>query len=104
HSTFPTHIELILWRISSVVLTVVPTFMLLRTLLYRMWWATQPGTKWSRTTEMGWYVLEYTTLYPGCTMYVPARFCVLILAFITLHDLPLIAFSNISWATYIPHL
>ncbi|TFK69596.1 hypothetical protein BDN72DRAFT_767747 [Pluteus cervinus] len=104
HSTFPTHIELILWRVSSVALAVVPTCMFLRTLLFRIWFATQAGTRQARITQMGWYVLECITLYPGCILYILARFCVLVLAFLTLHDLPLDALSNISWTTYIPHL
>ena len=40
----------------------------------------------------------------GLVTYIFARFCVLVLAFLTLYNLPAGALDTISWTAYIPHL
>ncbi|TFK63212.1 hypothetical protein BDN72DRAFT_826831 [Pluteus cervinus] len=89
HSTFPTHVELLLWRTSSVVLVVPPFFLLLRAISF-------PSILYSFFRTIAFYL--------GPVPYILARFCILILAFLTLHDLPHDALTNISWTSYIPHL
>ncbi|TFK59490.1 hypothetical protein BDN72DRAFT_865109 [Pluteus cervinus] len=92
HSTFPTHVELLLWRTSSVALVVPPFFLLLRALSFRI-----------HIDRLG-TLFSYISFFGGPVPYILARFCVLVLAFLTLHDLPSGALTNVSWTSYIPHL
>ncbi|TFK69562.1 hypothetical protein BDN72DRAFT_607514 [Pluteus cervinus] len=99
HSTFPTHVELLLWRTSSVILVVPPFFLLLTVLLLRI------STRRLRSlADFFSTVSQYISLLGGPFPYILARFCVLVLAFLTLHDLPADALTNISWTSYIPHI
>ncbi|TFK69563.1 hypothetical protein BDN72DRAFT_878357 [Pluteus cervinus] len=92
HSTFLTHIELLLWRTSSVALVVPPFFLLLQVLsIHTPLW---------RLERLFMYISYFVSPVP----YILARFCVLVLAFLTLHDLPSGALTNVSWTSYIPHL
>ncbi|TFK59491.1 hypothetical protein BDN72DRAFT_883953 [Pluteus cervinus] len=99
HSTFPTHTELLLWRTSSVVL-VVPPFLLLLTALF----AHISARRLQRLATFFGMVSLSISYFGGPIPYILARFCVLVLAFLTLHNLPADALTNISWTSYIPHI
>ncbi|TFK65787.1 hypothetical protein BDN72DRAFT_180077 [Pluteus cervinus] len=115
-STFPTHVELLSWRISSIVLVVPPYFLLLRAIFIHIWlkygskrWLIgngmdTPVTRSERMANLLRKIFEYISFFGGPIPYVVARICVLVLAFLTLHDLPHSALTNVSWTSYIPHL
>ncbi|TFK65790.1 hypothetical protein BDN72DRAFT_860393 [Pluteus cervinus] len=106
NSTFPTHTELLLWRYSCTILVAVPLLLLLRGLLYFFQWNTPYGAG-SQRGRIGGIVLpfiEMITVLLGPIPYTLARSCILVIAFLTLHDLPAEAFTNVSWTSYIPHL
>ncbi|TFK70504.1 hypothetical protein BDN72DRAFT_536481 [Pluteus cervinus] len=127
NSRFSTHSELLLWRTSSVVLVVQPLILALGGLLLA-WGQSKTGgySEWLGslktiedltlkkvvTTIMN-FKSPKTTLTLlfgalsatlGLIAYIMARFSVLVLAFITLHALPVAVFENVSWTSYIPHL
>ncbi|TFK65762.1 hypothetical protein BDN72DRAFT_845142 [Pluteus cervinus] len=104
HSTFPTHVELLLWRTSSITLVVPPFFLLLRAIFTRIYVTTPAGSRRDRIANILYPFFEKIAFYLGPIPYILARICVLVLAFLTLHDLPHDAFTNVSWTSYIPHL
>ncbi|TFK59748.1 hypothetical protein BDN72DRAFT_580594 [Pluteus cervinus] len=99
HSTFPTHTELLLWRISSIVLVVQPVLLFLFNLFeevkYELW---RP----IRNFFEEFFVI--LSIFVGPIAYILARFCLLVLAFLTLNHLPPRALDSITWTSYIPHL
>ncbi|TFK63219.1 hypothetical protein BDN72DRAFT_847830 [Pluteus cervinus] len=110
HATFPTHVELVLWRTSSVVLVVPPFFLLLHALAIHIFirdWNMFPRASTRPLESLADFfgtVFQYISFFGGPIPYILARFCVLVLAFLTLHDLPADALTNISWTSYIPHI
>ncbi|TFK60378.1 hypothetical protein BDN72DRAFT_965711 [Pluteus cervinus] len=98
HSTFPTHTELLLWRISSIVLVVQPVLLLLLNIFGDVLYRLDPLGEFS--------FIFFTTLSLGVgpIAYILARFCLLVLAFLTLNHLPPRALDSITWTSYIPHL
>ncbi|TFK65763.1 hypothetical protein BDN72DRAFT_824209 [Pluteus cervinus] len=102
-STLPAHVELLLWRISSIILVVPPFLLLLRSLFLYFYWATFDPQQTRRAENLRWF-FEKVSFFLGPIPYILARFCILVLAFITLNDLPREALTNVSWTSYIPHL
>ncbi|TFK62327.1 hypothetical protein BDN72DRAFT_777191 [Pluteus cervinus] len=85
NSHFPTHVELLLWRSSSIIVLVIPFLVgLLGILLVK-------AIRWAL------YVL-------GPILYVLARVSLIIQALISLRDLEPGAFHNVVWTSGIPHL
>ncbi|TFK69567.1 hypothetical protein BDN72DRAFT_819868 [Pluteus cervinus] len=99
HSTSQTHAESFLWRVSSTILVVVPFILILRVAFVYIY-----HKSLVRITETMSKFFEKVAFYIGPIPYILARFCILILAFVTLHDLPREAFIDISWTSYIPHI
>ncbi|KAF8641289.1 hypothetical protein AX16_010068 [Volvariella volvacea WC 439] len=86
---FLTIIELWLWRASSLVLTVVPSFLAIAAVI-----------------DMRYddnLVLVLTGIV-GPPLYFTARIILLFLAFFTLRDLPDPAYQNVKWTEFIPHI
>ncbi|TFK60628.1 hypothetical protein BDN72DRAFT_506950 [Pluteus cervinus] len=102
HSTFPTHTQLLLWRISSIVLVAEPFCLALAEVLAKIFGV--------RDVSFGsWEEVLVSSLFILCQVFGPlayilARLCLLFLAFRALHNPPPIAFQTIPWTTYIPHL
>ncbi|TFK63980.1 hypothetical protein BDN72DRAFT_926618 [Pluteus cervinus] len=82
HSAFPTHTQLLLWRISSIVLVAEPEAVV---------------------STLYIFFIPISILL-GPTVYILARMALLVLAFLTLRNPPSTALQTISWTTYIPHL
>ena len=91
--SFPTHTELLMWRISSIAITAVPIYIPL-IFLTGGWLA-----------DMGF---DTTVFYfgplSGGILYIIARAITLVLAFISLRDLPPGAYETVHWTTFIPHV
>ena len=93
--SFPTHVELLIWRISSVAVTVVPSHILLMLFL----------TDWLKNTNFNaTLVIVSFSILPAGMLYILARAVTLILVFTSLRDLPPGAFNTVYWTTFIPHI
>ena len=91
HFSFPTHTELLMWRISSVAITVVPINIFLGFIL---------GSYMDSVN----YTAEIVLILPHVTLYILARAVTLVLAFTSLRDLPPGAYETVHWTTFIPHI
>ena len=92
---FPTHTELLIWRVSSVTITAVPVCI---PLMYGL--------------GIWLYLMDFSTIryivffsiIPAGLLYIIARVVTLVLALTSLRDLPLGAFDTVHWTTFIPHV
>ncbi|TFK59519.1 hypothetical protein BDN72DRAFT_597042 [Pluteus cervinus] len=104
HSAFPTHTQLLLWRISSIALVAEPFCLALENVLGGI----AGGEPSFETLKEGlvsslFFFFLITAAILGPMVYIIARMCLLVLAFLTLRSPPT-AFQTISWTAYIPHL
>ena len=91
--SFPTHTELLMWRILCVAITAVPVYISLGFLLGR----------WLADRNFGRTVLYFIPT-SGVTLYIIARVVTLALAFTSLRDLPPGAYETVHWTTFVPHV
>ena len=91
---FPTHAELLIWRISCVAITAVPVYI---PLMYSLgiWWESIVETIGD---------IAYFLIFPAFILYIIARVFTLVLAFTSLRDLPPGAYETVLWTTSIPHV
>ena len=92
---FPTHTELLMWRVSSVAITAVPVYIPLVFGLAN--WMSDMHFKDTA------YIFGFSTI-PAVLLYIIARAVTLVLAFTSLRDLPHGAFDTVHWTTFIPHV
>ena len=93
--SFPTHAELLIWRVSSVAITAVPFYMALMFGL-ALWLA-----------NMGFDTIGSIfgfSILPAFILYIIVRVATLVLALTSLRDLPHGAFDTVHWTTFIPHV
>ena len=95
--SFPTHMELLIWRISSVAITAVPIYIPLMLLPAGMLGGVM------KFEQSGNIFFWLATLIGGI-LYISARAVTLALAFTSLRDLPPGAYETIHWTTFIPHV
>ena len=91
---FPSHKELILWRISSIGITAAPISLLVY--FYLLFINILPA--WVE----GFIGIPLATLVP--LLYIVARCVTVVLAFTSLRALPPAAYETVHWTTFIPHL
>ncbi|TFK65830.1 hypothetical protein BDN72DRAFT_919388 [Pluteus cervinus] len=105
HSAFPTPIQLLLWRISSIVLVAEPFCLALEVVLPAIGGNDISFETWKETLVaiLRTFFTPISMLL-GPIVYILARMCLLVLAFLTLRNPPPTAFQAISWTAYIPHL
>ena len=87
--SFPTHTELLIWRISSVVITAIPIYISLMAIFS------------SRLYSVNFAIVS---VLPAGVLYIIARAVTLVLAFISLRDFPPGAYETVHWTTFIPHV
>ncbi|TFK57874.1 hypothetical protein BDN72DRAFT_966465 [Pluteus cervinus] len=105
HSAFPTNPQLLLWRISSIVLVVEPFCLALEGIFDDIIDAGLSFETWKEGVASTLFLFLFpVSLLIGPLVYIFARMALLVLAFLTLRDPPPTAFQTISWTTYIPHL
>ena len=90
--SFPTRMELLMWRVSCVAITAVPIYISLGFFL---------GL--SLPDMIGGTVLYFIPISGGI-LYILARAVTLVLAFTSLRDLPPGAYKTVHWTTFIPHV
>ena len=96
HFSFLTHIELLMWQISSVAITAVPVYV---PLVFSL------GT-WLGDMDFEIFGITFLVFGPLCggIVYIIAQAVTLVLAFISLRNLPPGAYETIHWTTFIPHV
>ena len=99
HFSFPTHAELLIWRISSVAITGVPIYIPLT--LSLAFWLEDMGFDTASDIIAGIILLS---VFPAGILYILARVLTLAIAFTSLRDLPPGAFDTVHWTTFIPHI
>ena len=98
--SFPTHIELLMWRISSIAITAVPVYIPL-ILVFGLAFGWLVGAQMSEKLVL--IVFCFGPLV-GVILYILARAVTLVLAFTSLRDLPPGAYETVHWTTFIPHI
>ena len=91
--SFPTHTELLMWRVLCVAMTAVPIYISLG--FYLGIWLQKMG--------FGITVLYFCPTSGGI-LYILARAVTLVLAFTSLRDLPPGTYETVHWTTFIPHV
>ena len=94
--SFPTHPELLMWRISCVAITAVPIYIFLMVALADLL-DKMGNRKFSLTVGV------FGAL-PAGILYILARAVTLVLAFISLRELPSGTYETVHWTTFIPHV
>ncbi|THU80833.1 hypothetical protein K435DRAFT_694872 [Dendrothele bispora CBS 962.96] len=101
NSTFPTHTEQILWRISAVTVTAFPSvwFPLFGVIQFL-----DEHHTWRNAIELiyGAIVIIVGFLLP--LAYIWARITLIVIAFTELRALPPSAYQTVDWARFIPHI
>ena len=93
--SFPTHSELLIWRISTVAITVVPVYIPLISFLV------------TRLRNMGFEIaasIAGVSILPAGMLYIIARGVTLVLVFTSLRGLPPGAFGTVHWTTFMLHV
>ena len=97
--SFPTHAELLVWRISSIAITAVPIYIPL-VIGLGVW---VDHMNFDTAAGIVGVIILISGL-PAGILYIIARVVTLVLAFTSLRDLPPGAFDTIHWTTFIPHV
>ena len=94
--SFPTHTELLMWRVLCVAITAVPIYITLGYFL-----ADQLDKM-----NLDKFVMPVAliSILPAVLLYILARAITLVLAFTSLRDLPPGAYETVHWTTFIPHV
>ena len=95
--SFPTHTELLMWRISSITITAAPVYIPLIFFLAGLLGGLLEFEKSA-------YIVFYSAPVIGGILYILARAITLVLAFTSLRDLLPGAYETVRWTTFIPHV
>ena len=95
--SFPTHTELLMWRISSIAITAAPIY-----ISFMFFLAGLLGG--ILDLEKSAYIVFYSAPVIGSILYILARAITLVLAFTSLRDLLPGAYETVRWTTFIPHI
>ena len=97
HFSFPTHAELLMWKISSIAITALPIYIPLMFGLAGLLGGLLGLEKFAN-------VVFYWSPVIGGILYIIARAVTLVLAFTSLRDLLSGAYETVHWTTFIPHI
>ena len=100
HFSFPTHTELLIWRVSSVAITAIPFYIPL------MFGLAIPLNNMNKFDTAASIIagIAILSLFPAGLLYILAKVFTLVLAFTSLRELPPGAFDTVHWTTFIPHI
>ncbi|THU78552.1 hypothetical protein K435DRAFT_887394 [Dendrothele bispora CBS 962.96] len=97
NSTFPTHTEKILWRISAVTVATFP-----------LAWFASFGVDQYCKTRSGMNLIQRINILIGVLLlplaYIFTRITLIVIAFTELRALPPSAYQTVDWARFIPHI
>ncbi|TFK60627.1 hypothetical protein BDN72DRAFT_805573, partial [Pluteus cervinus] len=94
HSAFLTHTQLLLWRISTIALVAEPFCLALEAVLVRIVDGVDDPPLFVTSFLVFFFPVSF---FLGPIVYVLARMCLLVLAFLTLRNPPPAALETISW-------
>ncbi|EDR03284.1 uncharacterized protein LACBIDRAFT_238678, partial [Laccaria bicolor S238N-H82] len=90
--TFPSHVERMLWRTASLIVTCVPLLNAILCILY------------SSLFESLWQLGVEYSIAAGFVLYGLARMVLLVQAFTSLRALTPLAYETVQWTLFIPHI
>ncbi|KAF9065789.1 hypothetical protein BDP27DRAFT_1424533 [Rhodocollybia butyracea] len=100
----PLNVERVLWRTTSLCMTLVPLVFMSVTVLVWVSLLTLEHPSWKRfIRNQILFIYKWTNLV-SFIAYIVARLATFVLAFILLRDLPLAALQEVQWTTFIPHV
>ncbi|KAF8508095.1 hypothetical protein BU17DRAFT_56908 [Hysterangium stoloniferum] len=94
--TFPTHTEVLLWRVCSVLVTIIPALYVAYILVEVI------GN--TRVEDSDFMVFSLFPLIASLLVYILARLSLLLGAVISLRALPPTAYTNVEWTSFLPHI
>ncbi|KAF8644618.1 hypothetical protein AX16_008368 [Volvariella volvacea WC 439] len=100
---FPTEAERIIWRVTSVIITVEPALLGLHAGLHYVFIYTPPG----RARVVLDFVTNWTFFFfalVGPIVYTLARITLLVQTLLALRDLPSSAYESVVWSRFMPHI
>lgn len=100
-SEFPSHKHQVLWRLSSIIMVLFPIALVLDTFVMRF--ADAERYRGSSVKSIFKFV-GLTLIFAILLVYTFARITILVLALIDLKHLPLAAFKDVDWTSFLPHL
>lgn len=95
---FSSTTESILWRASSLLVTTIPIFLVLRYILFD---EKRRSFKYQVLLQK---IVWPFTIYIGFPLYIVARITLLILACIALRDLTPSSLTTVEWSSFLPHI
>ncbi|KAJ7678718.1 hypothetical protein B0H17DRAFT_986990 [Mycena rosella] len=110
NASFPSVVEMWLWRSSSLAVATIPAVMvlipawrflcgnLIRSISPGVWKYYWVGRRSETLSTLAWVVVIVFS-----PIYILARICLLVLQLITLRDLPPGAFVDVDWSGFLPH-
>jgi hypothetical protein len=99
---FPSHTELILWRVCSVAMTAVPLVATLSAVSFLA--ADKNPAKAVEVVVLTVFFIGVALILLSSWLYIAARIATIVMAFTTLRSLPSEAFTVVDWTTFIPHI
>ena len=96
HFSFPTHTELLMWQISSIIMTVTVAYI---PAAYGLIYASEKAGRGELDDTF-----EVLLSLSAGVVYIIARAITLVLTFTSLRDLPPGAYETVHWSTFIPHI
>ncbi|KAF7293422.1 hypothetical protein MIND_01119400 [Mycena indigotica] len=101
-AVFPSTTEQRLWRVSAVLVTVLPVFLIL--LFLSLPWPVDRAAVLSGTLPYNMILLRGLLIHLAIPVYCVARIILIVLSLSTLRSLPPRALVDVNWSGYIPHL
>ncbi|KAJ7030792.1 hypothetical protein C8F04DRAFT_1112503 [Mycena alexandri] len=97
--TFPSHADVVLWRISCALMVAVPLYISISGWIL---WSALDRLPFLKDSK--WFLWLVPFIILGAVLYISARVVTLTLAFTTLRSLPPAAYETVQWTTFIPHI
>lgn len=100
-SEFPSHKHQVLWRLSSIIMVLFPVTLILDTFIVKF--ADAERFRGSHVKSIFKFI-GFTLLFATFLIYAFARATTLVLALIDLKYLPSVAYKDVEWTSFLPHL
>ena len=97
NSVFPTHIELLLWRISCIAMTAIPLLVSAESIISMI-----GGYNSIIVTNALLFATPFAAL--AVLLYIFARMAILVIAFTTLRSLQSDGLRTVEWTSFLPHI
>lgn len=102
--TFATYGEQTAWRVATLIVTILPTVILVANILTFLLIRAESDFWSDGCFEGSIFYIEYLVGAGGILVYVPSRFTLFIIAFVCLGSIPPDGFQRVDWMSFIPHI